>query len=476
RLDAENQTIFISVAAEMSRMEQQMNLGVEAAFTELDEIVQEAASGRKVLQGLCESLHVVAQKSIQHIRSELDSLRDRLRPCAEASSSICELLALTRQQTSELITALQYQDIVQQQLHHVDEGFSDMVKHLDDRTSDVAFIRTAARVQREHLKSSRASIEGAGEKIGGATEALMVTGSRLVREFVQMQQVADAVFSEAGISDLFSKETDKLIEIASSSEVTNQRIAKLLERIEASVRLFSTDICRHEFEVQLVALNAQVASARVAEAHALNKLAEETAIVASDTSDLIQLMRRELAETLDGLLRMRREASEIQETISKEREELSAGSLAVAAKLSKLDEKIRQGSSGVAEGFGLAYENVRNLVNALGFTKKIDPAFAPAQAICAAIIDATEGCVLEGAHAPSDNRLVDHEKRYTMKSERDAHAAAMGPVASPAAPASGDGDMAIEFFESPPQVLEVAVPVRDLTPTAASAEGSVELF
>ncbi len=464
RIDPENRAIFVAVAGEMEAMERQMSATVSGAFAELEAIVHEAAAGRRQLQGLQGNLQACAQRSIQVLRHELEQIKTNLTPCAEASRRITGLLAQTRTQTGELIVSLQYQDIVRQQLEHVGQGFDDLASHLGPAGSkaalDLGYLQHAARVQQTQLNSSRRAIEEAGGKIGDAGRALLATGAALGDQFAQMEEIAQEVFRDSRVGQLFKQETENLVQIASQSEHTNDRITRLLERIEVSLRVFSSEISHHEFEVQLVALNAQIAAARVPSARALDKLAEETATVSWSTAGLTRTMSAELSQTLTRLKGMRQEADEVRLTIGRERADLAGGAVTVSAKLARLNERIVHNSGATARNFHAAYQHVRELLPALRFPALIAPTFAPAEDICDHLLAATADFSTAEITDDGASRLAAHRGRYTMQQERAAHTAALGadelfdagsvPAAVPAADSN------------PPAAVPALVPSHDL--------------
>lgn len=470
RIDAEHRTVFASVADDMAAMEQKMGAAVNAAFQELETIVGEAVSGRSELLDMQTKLHARAQQSVQLLRSELDGLKRSLAPCADANRQITELLARARDETAGIITALQFQDIVRQQLEHVGQGFADLAAHVGApgtrRPIDFAFLRQAAQLQQTHLRAARQAIEQAAGKIGDGGQALLATGGTLVARFEQMERIATDVFRGSRLDALFHEETNRLVAVAGQSEATNERIARLLDRIESSVRVFSTEISHYEFEVQLIALNSQVAAARVAGAPALNKLAEETAHLSLDTAALTRAMTTQLGATLARLQGMRREADGVRQTIGREKAELAAGVTEVTAKLARLNQRIHRTSTELSRRFLQAYHAAGERLRSLRFPSLIDSCFTPAQEACTRLLEAT---ALAPDRAPGvAAELATHAARYTMQQERDAHAAALraGPSAAPAE----------EFFDDEPAAA--ANGARPGLPEAAvpAASPGVELF
>lgn len=482
RIDPENRAIFATVADDMADMGRKMSTTVESAFEELETIVKEAAAGRGHLQQIESELSASAHHSIKALRHELDGIQRSLAPCAEANTRITGLLTQSRRQMGDLIVALQYQDIVHQQLEHVAQGFADLAAHVEadgDRSvPDASYLRQAAQVQQNHLVAARRSIEQAGRQIGHSSCALLESAADLVAQFTHMEQVAADVFEHSKLAEMFHRETDNLVGIATRSETTNDRITVLLDRIGKNLRVFSTEIVSYEFEVQLVALNAQIAAARLPEERAINKLAEETARLAAEAASLTGNMTGLLRETLTRLQVMRGESDKVRQTLGRDKAELASGSREVNAKLSRLNERILHSSGEAARSFGAAYEGARDLLSTLRFPSLISASFDPAEDFCTRLLAATEEFAAHDLGAEGAQRLEAHRSRYTMQQEHEADSAASAPTSASASPAMAKvpGE-AVELFDARPAeataTAQAASPGRQ--PPDVATDG-VELF
>jgi len=473
-IDVAHRTVFASVADEMDAMGRKMSATVDGAFTELEAIVREAASDRTHLQELENNLRTDAEQSISLLRTELERIRLSLEPCVAANREISRLLEAARSSTAALITALQYQDIVRQQQEHVSAGFDDLLAHTrDDARIDFAYLHQTARVQETNLQSSQQALEQAGGEISAAGTLLLQSGRALVSHYRTMEHAAAGVRCDSRLGALFKGETAKLIKIADLSEATNERIARLLDRIDESVRLFSVEISRHEFDVQLVALNAQVAAARVPEARALNKLTEEIARLSAHTAQLTSEMSAQLGGTLARLQGMRDEAGQVRETIGREKAGLTEGVNQVDEKLAELNRRLAKVSTGATAGFRESYETMQELLGGLRFPQLVTAAYRPAESLCARLLDATAQFAGTALSAEGEARLAGQRRRYTMAEERRAHAVAVG--APPAVAAGSDPANAVELFVDPAPTAVTAEVAGTAAPGAPVDDG-VELF
>ncbi|MBI5380635.1 MAG: methyl-accepting chemotaxis protein [Opitutae bacterium] len=469
RVDPEYQGIFINVASAIAEIEQKISATTESAFNRIEHVVQETVSERGQLQHTQEDLHTRAQSSIGMINRELDNVKDALSPCLNLSQSIGALLDRTKPLTLRVLTSLQYQDIVRQKLEHVATGLDEMCTQINRNakgqgTVDWGYLHHATRVQQAQLHSARTEIEQAGLEVTSGLNDLLAISEELVNRFTEMEQAAADAFLSCRVADMFREEIGKLARIADQSEQTNCNISRLVERIETVVSVFSQEISQHEFEVKLVALNAQISAARLPSADALNRLAEETSRVAAENATVTNELTAELQATLKNLRKIKTEADDFLALIKREKADLERGALVVSAKLERLSQRIQQNSTQVSKNFSTAHETSRALLEGLAFPQEIGACFGPGQELCESLLATTAGFASqEDLSAEAIGRLEAHQEHYTMREEHAAHAAALGQASQPsAAPAS----MEIELFDNP-----VA---RDPTELATPAEPAAE--
>lgn len=435
RIDSENRAVFLNVAAAIADIDSKIAQTTAAAFNRIEQVIQEARQERNALHGLEQNLQSRAQQSIDKLQNELASYKEALLPCADLSCKIGELFAQTGPLTLQIITSLQYQDIVRQQLEHVASGFEDMNTHLrdlhasdgDDTQPELGFIHHAACVQQAHLNSSRTEIEKAGNNVASGIRQMLDLGQILIGHFNDMEKAAQEIFGHANISVLFEHEIHQLALIADQSEKANQKISALVEKIDDVVRVFSKEITSHEFEVKLVSLNAQIAAARLSSAEALNKLAEESSLAADSNAAATKELTHELQNCLSQLQGIKNDADQFMEIVTQEKNDMEKNARDVSQQLALLGQQIGSRSSDVRKQFATIHEAQNELLARLRFGELIDTTYHPALALCENLRAATRAYALpEDLTEEGQRKLTAHQSRYTMERESELHASALG--------------------------------------------------
>jgi len=477
RVDAENQSIFLNVAAAIASIDEKIAKTTAAAFDHIEEVIAEAHNERAALHGLEQSLQGRAQQSIDKLQQELTDYQASLVPCANLSSKVGELFTQTGPITLQIITSLQYQDIVRQQLEHVSAGFDDISSHLSELDGssessikpELGFIHHAACVQQAHLSSSRDEIEKAASIVSNGISELLGIGSQLIGNFTEMEKAAQAAFGRSRISELFKHEIHQLTLVADQSEKANQKISKLVDRIDELVRVFSHEISSHEFEVKIVSLNAQIAAARMSAANALNKLAEESSLVANANALNTAELTRELQGCLGQLQAIKYDADAFMSIVTEEKSALEANAAEVSAKLAGLGSQIGDRSTTVRREFESVHKGQNELLGRLRLSELVEASYEPAISVCEKLRGATQAFALpEDLTAEGLRKLTAHRGRYTMERENELHASALNNNAAPVTTSfAGAAARDIDLFDT---VTPEQPAATEPAPTASSED------
>lgn len=480
RVDPENQGVFLTVADSVQAAADKIEETVGPAFARIQTVLHETASERSQLKLLERTLHDRANANIAAIHRELDALNASLEPCHEENLQISTLLDQTTPTTLRIISALQHQDIVRQKLEHVATGFADITAHMANghghtgpghrrrNRMDQGYLHHAARVQQTHLVAARGEIETAGEKVTSSLHALLQLGDGLLRQFSRMEEVAEKAFGNFRVAAMFASEVEALAQIADQGRQTNQKVTALVARIAEIAEVFALKLSTHEYDVRLVALNAQIAACRMPDAEALNKLAEEINRVAADNAAVTDRLTSELRTTLRHLEGIKHEADEFLRIVTTERSALAANAQLVTEKLNRLSQTVRQSAARINQEFTTVHGSCKALLARLRFPSLITTSFGPAETFCTQLSAATQA----KAHDLSEEaagRLEAHQERYTMQQESLAHRAALASMAT--ATAAGTAMIAqpeggeVELFDEPP-----AADSAPLTPNVEGAE------
>lgn len=511
RVGPEHRAVFLNVAADIAEIGAKIRDGMETAFGAIDKVILETRAERADLKDLDHLITCEARRSIVTIQQELDGLKEALAPCAAKSREISGLFANTGPQTMRVISSLQHQDIVRQQLEHVADGFKDMADHLQAVDAiEWVYVRQAGAIQQAQLNAARADISQAGQAVVDGLQGLLNSHATMVDSFVAMDEMAAAALGNCHVAQSFSAKIKELATMVERSESANNRIAQLVAHIREVVEVFTRRVAGNEYELKMVALNAQIAAARLPSAEALNKLSEETSHASDANAEVTRSLVISLRKGMDQLSNVKGETDSFLTIVNKEKGELEIGTVKVREKLAQLMSRVQTGAARVRQEFEPVFRESQALLAAVDFPRLIDASFAPASELCVRLKEtAAEFANGDQLSAEAAQRLEQHQKRYTMRQENATHSAALAsgavaPAAGSVTPASdevelfGDtptpaaagaaaaGDIDLFAPEPPPAATEspAAAAPGDIelfdapppAPTGSSAPGDIELF
>lgn len=447
RLEPEHQSVFVNVAANIGDIARKIMESSVTAFGRIEAIVSEAGSERAELRHLEETLHQRAHKSVDTIFRELEKVRVALEPCAEQNRGIEEQLAQTGPITLGMIMALQHQDIVRQKLEHIAVGFDDIGGYVAGvgagRAADAAFVHQAAKIQRAQLGLARTEIEQAGREVTDGMAQLLQHGEGLLAAFTAMETAVTATFRDCRLADLYREQITELATVADQGQVTNSKVSHSVTRIEEVVKLFSHEIARQEFDVKLVALNAQVAAARMTSAEALNKLSEECSRVSGQIAEITATLSGQLDQVLGSLTGISGQAGAFLQIVGQEKVTLEKGAVKIGGQLDRLGVQMQADAAQASRDFAKLFGETKALLQRLCFPELIDSCFSPAEALCERLQRLTAVHATAALEPAAAAKLASHRERYTMEEERRAHSAALGgaALAAGATPLAANEDM-----------------------------------
>lgn len=490
RLSAEDRSVFLHVAAHTAEIGAKILAGTETAFGRIDGVITDTIAERADLQDLDHVISRDATQSILTIQRDLDALKRALAPCAEKSREIGALFAGAGPQTMRVIGSLQHQDIVRQQLEHVAEGFQDMAGHLRvPGQIEWTYVRQAGAIQQAQLEAARVDITQAGAAVLAGLQGVLKSHADMVGLFEAMEQTAAAALGNCHVAQSFAGEIRDLSRVVERSGAANRRIAQLVDHICEVVEVFTEEIARHEFDLKIVALNAQIAAAHLPAADALNKLAEETCAASSANARATRELVTSLSTGLEQLHKVKGETDEFLTVVNREKAELETGAGVVSRKLGQLLIRVQTGAVRVRREFEPLYQESQALVASVDFPTLIDASFAPAATLCVRLKEAAAARA-DGEELSADalRQLEQHQQRYTMHKENATHAAALSAAAtasSVAGPLAAPGDVELSGESSPagpatPGDIELfgtePTPGEDGAVRVAVAAGDIELF
>lgn len=415
RCDTEHQAVFKTVAADFQRIDSTMEVTIESGFEELMRILAQMRHCRDQWKQNTQSGNACIATRLDSIRSTIFRIESDLAPCIDSCSQIKQLAQSLSSSLAPVLMGLQCQDMTRQKLEHV----ASALENLDNEKP--ATLTTQATLLSALLADARNLFDDSARTVMDGVSNALAQSDLLEVQLSNLQDTLLQRFGHGQLASSFGKEIKELAALTDASAAVHLQIADLDERIAAVIELFTTDIANRQQDIRLIALNAQVAASRLLSGGALERLAQETSIVANEnekTSDLLSTtLQNALVEIRDS-----RGASVLQlDCLNSERATISLCTEDIDTRLTAFIQTAIDSSQSAAKRSRETTSSIRALTANLTFSQQIAIAFDPASQALAQLAAA---CGTRRATPPSRDsarRLEAQRLSYTMETERVLH-------------------------------------------------------
>jgi len=381
-------------------------------------------------------------------RQHLHTLSDALNESATGAADISQLNQSVKRHINRIVMAQQCQDITRQKLEHVGAAMDEMRSHLvghqggpvDSETRQ--FVRHTAQIQLHQ-------IQNVFDELGQAAESLKAGIQSMRNEASQAAAVSIKVGGTTLETDAARECQAGVEEILAAVKQAVQRIADIVatfEPLRASFIDCTSKATELACDVRRAGLNAQVFAIHAPDGATLEVLAGRMREISDDCIGQVGEMGATLQQTVEMVNNLRQRLEDFQVVGHAEEDALTLESVISVKKLSELEGAIPlmiQDVSGQQNTFA---GSVEAILSQIQFPATIAAARVRAEGFFHELVVWSRA---GGSGAPMESgasqKLDQLKAKYTMASEREAHAAALGATRTEPPPA--DCQPAIELFE-----------------------------
>lgn len=373
-----------------------------------------------------------SESIFQSIKGNLDSLLNM----ASSSEGLTESIASSSQDVSqrigEVVSMLQFHDIVRQQVEHVEEALDDVSgvlfnnseTHLSvqPENADLAgWVADVASIQKLQVQSGK-------ERFVNAVESLKDNLSGIVSSVQVMENEITSLVGQdtaGGTKSLVAIErtVDGMLGTMNDFAVQGEEIGRTMSSVASTVAEISeylSDIEEVGAEIELIALNASIKAAHTGEQGAamgvlamsvqqLSKEAsrqtEEVSSLLYGVSDLAGMLKERAAEFLD--------TSQVQDMVGKLK--------GLLTNLKTLDGTISSGFSQLVNESSELAQDIAQLTGSIDFHLKVEAQLQEAEDKLAAFEEQAKELAPPSDEQHRPERLKNLLERYTMDAERLVH-------------------------------------------------------
>ncbi len=474
RHPGEVQEVFAGLATKVNRMVHEVRGTLERQFEEL-------AASEQIVHNLMEQLTAAIQAQRKEASSSLESSRSHLHTLSQALANSATGAADLAQQNQaitrhigKIVIALQCQDIASQKIQHVGEAMDEMRAHLEDaglatsaaESDPRQFVSHAARIQLHQVKDVFDQLNGAADGLRNGVQSLRAESSAAAEGAVKVGGTA----LNANIASESQARIGGMLAIVKQAVEKIGDILAAFESLQARFVNCSKEATVLAVDVRYAALNAQLFAIHARDGATLEVLAGRMRVVSDETLLQVGRMGASLRQTDEMISNLRQRLADFQSLGQTEQQVLSDESIVSRKKLSDLESAIPaliEKISGRQETFAQSVDEV--LAN-VQFPVAVAEANPRSIGFFQDLVAWSNEGASEATADSASQKLELLKSKYTMESERQAHAAAL-QSATPT-PDAAVSKPAVEMFdrfelEQPPVAAsreEIPLPSEDLKP------------
>ncbi|MBU1001510.1 MAG: methyl-accepting chemotaxis protein [Proteobacteria bacterium] len=419
---------------------------------------------------------------LSDIDSSLTALNKMMDRSRTGASHIAQRSEIVMANVAEVVSSLQFHDIVRQQVEHIEEALDEMVTQADEyargaqlpvedrEEQDGAGAEAAGRTSREGREGIQdvvgwiadvselqiSQLDNASQRfasaVGGLRDGLAGISAAAGEIGAEVSRVLSAGESHDGgtVLDRVGRSTKAVLSAMEAFSDKSAEIAQLIGSVTGTVAEMTEFVSSIEevgSEIELIALNASIKAAHTGEeGKALGVLAQAIQRLSVDARDRTQAVSSMLLEISQASAELVLAADTKQQKVlidqyAQRQRELMAVLAELSTRLSGAAREVLSLSSSLGT-------DMDKLVSSIRLDEQICPGLDDTRAALRRIADALRLLVPVSDDRGRPKRLKELLSRYTMEAERTVHESTFGGGGSrPAATHGGEGEL--ELFDEP---------------------------
>ncbi len=437
-LSPETRSVFVALTRDIEQLHSQV-LGL---FAEQFQSLARAESQIGALVRRLEPQIRAHQKRADEKRSTIElalsGLREALEENAGRDIRLADSARGLQAGIAEVVRAVQFQDITSQKLHHVDSAVQEMAARLAELpgngpasgggewTDACAFLNQSSRVQVAQIRGVQEELRDAEEKIHRALETIVSRADSVDHECLALRNFRTISIEGDGVVQVVLNSLDEFGQVVEQTCQMQAEVHETLVPLAGMASNLTGVILGLSQSIRLIALNAQIQAAHVGAGTGLEVLSQRTCQIADQATAANAEAAEALERLIGGFDALVEESRRMQEAVEFQRRWVHEDGGAIRDRL----HAYRDRTLALFMDLGTVVESTR------GEAKSVRETLAFQHDSCAElerVAVSLEGFAEAVVRVAGDTVTMaplgtggEMERRYTMASEREAHARAIG--------------------------------------------------
>ena len=299
-LGVEVQVMFASLTKEIETMHDQISELFSTKFIELRNIQRTVNEVIRELQIQTSALGKTISKERTQIDQSLQKLQRELLDNQQRESRISRLSLEVNQEIQQVVTGLQYQDIINQKLQHNWTALSEIETQIGQKI-EPALLAQSCRLEAEQIQAARHDLASAQTAIQTGTEKILAHLVNADSHCISLEEFQQLTVTSDGMAQvLFDIFATLRLEISATVASSSKAFEKLqpITSLASNLTLIVRDLSQR---IHLIGLNAQIQAALVDKGVGLEVLSARTSEISRATNQISESIASQLDQLVSGL-------------------------------------------------------------------------------------------------------------------------------------------------------------------------------
>lgn len=427
----EVQETFSALADNMSRTVNEVRDTMERQFSDL--AASEAVAQNLMAQTFA-SIRVHREEVaaiLKTSRRQLNELSEALAVSTAGAADLSRLNESVNRHINSIVMAQQCQDITRQKIEHVGEAMETMRIHLNETRGDTArgqtearqFVFHAGQIQLHQVRNVFDQLGQAADGLTSGIESLRAEAGAAADVAVRM----GGATLDAKVADQCQAGIGEILAILNQAVMKIRDILAIFAPLQASFVDCTGKAAALANDVRYAGLNAQIFAVHAPDGGSLEVLAGHVRAISDDVIEQVGQMGHELSNTIEMVSNLRQRLEDFDILGVAEAAVLSSETLLSRTKLTELKEVIPLLIGRVAESQRAFAGAVEEILANVRFPAIVAGAGVRSVRFFEHLVEwgGEAGRTGSGVEVGAARKIDQLHSRYTMESERNAHAAAM---------------------------------------------------
>jgi hypothetical protein len=302
RLPEAEQAAFLALSDQIEKLHNQVRDSFGPEFAKLAETRSGMSNLVRQLAEQSAAQREVLDRERARIAEELEKLNRQIDLNSRGEVQLTARGAVVGNAVSQVVVALQNQDIVAQRIAHLFEGI-DRIRALcrefqaSQSEDSLAHLGAMVEIQSGQLSSALEHLTETAKKSGSAMGEILSTVDAMDHECVFLKEFSEVTTAANGTIQVLLDIVDEIRTMVNAAVQTARDSVEHIRPVNSLTSEISDCVEHLSHQMNLVALNAQIQAVQTGEGTGLEVLAAHTAMVATETSRL----GRAIGESLEQL-------------------------------------------------------------------------------------------------------------------------------------------------------------------------------